>query len=107
MYNHKKMLLFIALVSAIMVAMPNTISMFGGQHTLPREITCDRCHLPPEEGLSSLELHQNLDGGDEACAVCHRCDLTYYARGNGTRYCIECHEIGSWYTRAEGFTNKI
>ncbi|MCW3130143.1 MAG: hypothetical protein N2V75_08625 [Methanophagales archaeon] len=90
----KKLLLFIALLSAITVAMPSTISLFGGQHTWynmqdlrgikasPDEwdrTPCWKCH---DIELSSLSaVHQNLDRGNDPCY-----NLTCYinASVNGT-----------------------
>ena len=105
MYNYKRMLLFIGLIAAIIAAMPNTISLFGGDHTMPREVDCNRCHEPSEEALSSLGMYP--DG--ESCATCHRCNLANYTaiRENGTGACTECHEIGLGCPRAEGFTKNI
>jgi|LGOV01.1.fsa_nt_gb hypothetical protein len=105
MYNYKRMLLFIGLIAAIIAAMPNTISLFGGDHTMPREVDCNRCHEPSEEALSSLGMYP----GDESCATCHRCNLANYTelRANGTGACTECHEIGLGCPRAEGFTKNI
>ncbi len=101
MYNYKRMLLFIGLVAAIIAAMPNTISLFGGDHTMPREVACDRCHESPEGGLSALGVYH----GDESCATCHRCKLTNYTeiRANGTGACTECHEIGPGCPRVGRF----
>jgi hypothetical protein len=105
MYNHKQMLLFIGLIAAIIAAMPNTISLFGGDHTMPREVTCDRCHEPGEEGSLALGMYR----GDESCASCHHCNLANYTalRENGTGACTECHEIGPGCPREGGFTKKI
>ena len=105
MYNYKRMLLFIGLVAAIIAAMPNTISLFGGDHTMPREVACDRCHEQPEEGLSTLGGYK----GDESCATCHHCNLANYTaiRETGMGACIECHEIGLGCPRVGRFTKNI
>jgi hypothetical protein len=114
----KKMLLFFALLSAITVAMPSTISLFGGQHTWynmqdlrgieasPDEwdrTPCWKCH---DIELSSLSAaHTNLDDGSEASASCPCYNLTCYinASVNGTMSCRECHENG---TRSALTTNQ-
>lgn len=123
----KKMLLFIALVSAIMVAMPHTISLFGGQHTwyvMPKDIKpspaewdripCSKCHPADiSRVLSSSGVHPNLGEGNEACAACPRCNLTCYTNasvnGTGATFtvsCRECHENGTRSPHAGRFTNK-
>ncbi|RLG34668.1 hypothetical protein DRN97_01805 [Methanosarcinales archaeon] len=102
----KKLLLFFALLSAITVAMPSTISLIGGQHTWynmqdlrgikasPDEwdrTPCWKCH---DIELSSLSaVHQNLDRGNDPCY-----NLTCYinASVNGTMpSCREYHENGT------------
>lgn len=97
MYNYKRMLLFIGLIAAVIAAMPNTISLFGGDHTMPRVVPCDRCHEQPE--LLTLGGYQR----DESCAICHHCSLTNYSeiRENGSGACTECHEIGLGCPRVE------
>ncbi len=79
----KKMLLFIALASAIMVAMPYTISLFGGQHTWVKvnEIDCSKCH--PEDISTALSSsvssrHPNLAEGNETSAT----NLTGYTNAS-------------------------
>jgi hypothetical protein len=105
--NYKRVLLFIGLVAAIIAAMPNTISLFGGDHTIPREVACDRCHESPEGGISALGVYQAYQGA-ESCVTCHRCNLTNYTeiRANGTGACTECHEIGSGCPRVGRLTQK-
>ncbi|MCW3135205.1 MAG: hypothetical protein N2V78_12875 [Methanophagales archaeon] len=109
----KKMLLFIALVSAVMVAMPHTISLFGGQHTWVKvsEIDCSKCHSA--DISTSSGVHPNPDTGNEASAACSRSNLTCYTNasvnGTGATFtvsCRECHENGTISPYTGGFTNK-
>jgi hypothetical protein len=128
MNDLRKTLLFIALVSAIIVALTHSVSLFGGEHTwynlepVGSDIPCSKCHADISEELSESGVHQNnLGEGDEACAACHRCNLTSYTNASGegagstpgkevhaasTVPCMECHEIGTWSPHAGGFTNK-
>ncbi|MBC8521528.1 MAG: hypothetical protein ISS94_01500 [Candidatus Syntrophoarchaeum sp.] len=125
--NVKKVLLFIALVSAIAVALSQTVSLFGGQHTwydlgpAGSDVPCSKCHADICGELSVSGVHQNLGSGSEACAACHRCNLTCYTNASGegagstpgkevhaasTVPCMECHEVDTWSPYAGGFTNK-
>jgi len=127
MNNLKKMLLVIALVSAIIVATSHTVTLFSGQHSWyglgpeGSDIPCSKCHADICEEFLTSGVHGTLGSGNEACAACHRCNLTCYTNASGegagstpgkevhaasTVPCMECHEIGTWSPHAGGFTNK-
>jgi len=82
--NIKKLLLFIALASAIIVALSHSVSLFGGQHTwyeLGVGIPCGKCHADICEEFSGA--HLSLGDGNDACATCHRVNMTGYTYADG------------------------
>ena len=83
----------IAVISAIIIAMPNTISLFGGQHgwyglgPVGSDVPCEKCHgdivAEMEFGLGP---HMGETGfGRMECEHCHRVsEFTNYTFANGT-----------------------
>ena len=91
--NGKILLLMITAVAVGVVALPSTISMFGGQHnwyTLNsagsgagggvNNVPCVKCHADIQSELHNSGPHENL-----TCAMCHRATSFTgytYARGD-------------------------
>ena len=108
--NLKKLFVMVAIISAIIIAMPNTVSIFGGQHRWydlsadPNDIPCGKCHADISEELyQGSYVHEGM-----TCAMCHRTTFTTdytYASGRGTGSepgreahsastltCMKCHD---------------
>ena len=105
----KKIFAIMAIVSAIIIAIPNTVSIFGGQHRWydlspdPNDVPCGKCHADISEELyQSSYVHEGM-----TCAMCHRTTFTDYTyasgRGTGsepgreahsasTLTCMKCHD---------------
>jgi len=112
-------LLAIAVVAIGTFALPNTVSLFTGQHTWydlgasieavtgRNNIPCEKCHADVAEELANSGAHR-----DFTCAMCHRSPFTgyTYARGQyehsgtnpprpgeeahaaSTVACMDCHD---------------
>ena len=117
----KMALLAIGLVGIVLIVMPQTISLFAGQHSWydlsgsPRNVECDKCHedISGEMG-SSTGPHTELSSL-MYCEDCHRIFYNYsgnnypkyeYASGIGTGStpgeeahatstieCLDCHGL--------------
>ena len=116
MIKLKTILGITAIISLIIISMPNTISLFGGQHAWydlfneGTDVPCQKCHADIiSEMKSGVGPHMNETGfGRMKCAFCHRSvefsDNTTYATGSGdvsipgheahaasTMDCMDCH----------------
>jgi len=102
-------LLAIAVVAIGTFALPNTVSLFSGQHAWydlsgqGNDVPCEKCHADVAEELGNSGPHVDMK-----CWYCHRtANLTgyTYASGDGTAStpgeeahaastveCMECHE---------------
>lgn len=105
-----------AIVSLVIIAMPSTVSLFGGQHAWydlfekGTDVPCQKCHADIfSEMGSGIGPHMNETGfGQMKCEFCHRSvefsDNTTYATGSGdisipgreshaasTMDCMDCH----------------
>jgi len=77
MINIKKMLLAIAIVSAVVVVMSQTVTLFSGQHgwynlsESGSNVPCEKCH-------ADIRAEMNLGGPHKAimCEGCHRTDAS-------------------------------
>jgi len=112
----KTLLGITAIISLIIISMPSTISLFGGQHAWydlfneGTDVPCQKCHADIiSEMESSVGPHMNETGfGRMKCAFCHRSvefsNNTTYATGSGdlsipgheshaasTMDCMGCH----------------
>ncbi len=105
----KMALLAMGLVGIVLIVMPQTISLFAGQHSwynltlTGSDVACDKCHGDLEAEMSSAGSHVSMK-----CWYCHATlNLTgfTYASGDGTGSvpgeethtasaveCMECHE---------------
>lgn len=131
----KMILLILIVFFSGIFALPSTLSLFAGQHVWydlsaeDNQIPCVKCHADIADELEADQEspHAELFNVDvnEACAACHRSDLTgyTYASGDGdagqtvgeevhaasTVACMVCHEYGHnvshSYPWAGGFRN--
>lgn len=114
--NGKIALLAIAVVAVGTFALPNTMSLFSGQHTWYQlgsgnKLPCKKCHADVMDELSSSGIHADLnstgstENGD--CYACHRANksITYATASNkqpGTKAhaastvaCMLCHQYNA------------
>lgn len=83
----KHSLLFFAVLAIGIFVLPNTISLFAGQHVWydltpdGNNVPCEKCHADIMDELISSGVHENL-----SCGGCHRTDtgVDGYADGSGT-----------------------
>ncbi len=91
----KALLLAVILTATGLVVLPNTVSLFAGQHYwynlsgTGNDVPCEKCHADVFEELSQSTFH--IHWGDktkadrEDCAACHRSNLNIqYASVNGS-----------------------
>jgi hypothetical protein len=108
----KKILLALAAIAIGIVALPQTIAMFAGQHnwydtTLPgNQVPCEKCHadifqeLSQGSGTSVNGLHRSIDPSSP-CAACHvttAMAIENITQGPGGQFhaaaspaCLDCH----------------
>ncbi len=84
----KLLLLFIVLISVGVVILPETVSIFYGQHEWysisgeGNQIPCRKCHADVYEELKNNPYHTNF-----TCELCHRgVKLTYASDYGGSVY---------------------
>ena len=109
MKNLKRVFAVMAIVSAIIIAMPNTISLFGGQHGWydKESLPCQKCHADIAAELkseSNSHPPSNADPVSVACVLCHKVEPIFSA-GNTSHAsvlvpCDSCH-----YPEASSFDN--
>ncbi|MDY6965991.1 MAG: hypothetical protein SVM80_08500 [Halobacteriota archaeon] len=121
MTNLKFVFGILAIISAIIIAMPGTVSIFGGQHQwydlkpAGNQVPCQKCHADIAEELASSGSHADI-----GCDGCHRTDLRvghYAAEGYGdldpgqgahaasTEECMICHD-GKTFATGTNFTHE-
>jgi hypothetical protein len=109
--SDKIALLAVAIVAVGIFALPNTVSLFSGQHTWydlsagPNDVPCEKCHA---EIADEMQSGENGAHGDLTCAMCHRTPFTDYTYGSGNGSgsapgeeahaaavieCMDCHGI--------------
>jgi hypothetical protein len=115
-------LLTITLVSVGMLILPNTVSLFAGQHYWynisddNNQVPCQKCHADVFEELNNSAFHMHWGTSDEAdqydCEACHRSNSSItYAQVSGGTYasytpgkeahaasvvaCMLCHQNNS------------
>lgn len=127
MNSSKLVLVAIAIVAVGLFALPSSVSLFSGQHTwydlsetAGSDVPCEKCHADINDEMVSLDngVHELLAG--PGCD-CHRVNTTGVAiggwAGNGgvpepgttshaaeTIACMICHEEGTVYPFAGGFS---
>ena len=94
----------VAILAVGIFALPNTMSLFAGQHVWydigdsGNQIPCKKCHADVYEEYTLTGVHGTLSNGtasnspgdkpDEACGACHRVDLSEinytFGSGDGT-----------------------
>jgi len=103
--------LAIAVVAIGIFALPNTVSMFGGQHNwydlsaAGNDVPCEKCHGDVADEMASTGAHANIK-----CEGCHRTDARVGYAGAGdwgyghevypgqeahaasTQECMICHD---------------
>ncbi|MHC1603174.1 MAG: hypothetical protein ACXQTK_00495, partial [Candidatus Syntropharchaeales archaeon] len=109
----KLMLLAMGLVGVVLIVMPQTISLFAGEHTWydlsagPNDLPCEKCHGDVYEEMMGMEpLSKKLAGEsssphsymDENCELCHRTCFKMTYNSNTGKY-----EPSSGYTYARGY----
>lgn len=88
--NGKILLLSFAVILAGLFAMPNTLSVFAGQHTFAiadNTSICANCHPDVLNEITSGSYHKSLIGANNECKGCHTIDriaTTLIPRGNNT-----------------------
>ena len=108
----KKLFLVLAAIAIGIVALPQTIAMFAGQHnwydtTVPNQIPCEKCHADIFQEISQggntgvNYLHRTQGGGTTGCDACHVTtapSLENLTRGPGGQFhaaaspaCLDCH----------------
>ncbi len=125
----KALLLAVIVAATGLVILPNTVSLFAGQHwwynlSYNRTVPCQKCHADvfEELDLSNFHIHwgDRTKADPEDCAACHRSNLSItYANVTGAYTevvpgkqahaasvvaCMLCHQINaSKATWAPGF----
>jgi hypothetical protein len=124
--NGKVALLAGAIVAIGIFALPNTVSLFSGQHTWydliagGNDVPCEKCHADVADEMDSqIGPHSGETGyGRFECGYCHRISELYtYASGYGsgstpgkeahaasTVPCMHCHS--GQVAHGEAFTNE-
>lgn len=118
--NSRISLLAIAMVAIGVLVLPQTVSLFAGQHywynisSTENDVPCGKCHADVKEELGMSNFHINFSGGTDGvadqkdCEACHRCnDSITYAEDSGTVTpgkqahaasivaCMLCHQSGA------------
>ncbi len=72
--NSKIILLSIAVVSVGLFALPNTMSLFSGQHTftMGENIQCNKCHQDIYDEMTSTANEAHTSSVFTSCERCHR-----------------------------------
>ena len=111
--------MLIAVVAVGLIALPNTVSLFAGQHywyavnDTGNNVPCEKCHADVFEELNQSigatgfhDFNGNNIADKNDCAACHRNDASItYASDNGTKWvsgkeahaasvvaCMLCHQ---------------
>lgn len=107
--NLKIILLFVAIFAIGTVVLPETVSMFAGQHnfydTVPsgNGVPCEKCHADINIELSQPGSVNTVHKG-QGCVSCHITTLTRkgeVVHSAGIPLCIDCHD-GSYGRDARG-----
>ncbi|VVB86892.1 Class III cytochrome C family protein [uncultured archaeon] len=87
--NSRIFLLTVAVAAVGLFAMPNTLTLFSGQHTFygPADVNCKKCHQDiydeMNNNISTAHTTQNMT---DRCVGCHRTGTLTGVPINGTDY---------------------
>lgn len=94
--NNKILFLSIAVLAVGLFAIPNTLSLFSGQHTFDKPgdtAMCGKCHSDIEDELLAGTFHTSLfdpqSSGTPSCKACHttdKVDASTIYKGNGSGF---------------------
>jgi len=106
------MTLLIATLALGLIILPQTVSLFEGQHIWydPDRLKCQKCHADIADEFLSAENHHpprglTMDDVDQACVTCHQVapDFSPVDPATGTHAaitveCTDCHDVAGTFT---------